>query len=103
MKLNLTEILVDFRKFERKLRWREFWSDEEGNAENSDWTPEIFPKDKTLFLTTRPSTCLSNFITGVKSELMGTLHNKAVWDAEPCHPKKGVHTLSINAEDKPIN
>ena len=62
LKLNLTEILVDFRKFERKLRWREFWADEEGNIENSEWKPEIFPKNKTTFPTTRASTGLSNFI-----------------------------------------
>ena len=76
LKLNLTEILVDFRKFERKLRWREFWADKEGFCESRDWIPDIFPKEKTAMPTTRPSTGLSNFINGVKSELLGTFHNK---------------------------
>ena len=70
MKLNLTEILVDFRKFERKLKWREFWADEEGIVPDAEWKQEIFPKQKFELPTTRPSTGLSNFIIGVKSELI---------------------------------
>ena len=45
---NLTEILVDFRKFERLLRWKEFWADEEGHPDKSDFTPDVFPKHKTM-------------------------------------------------------
>ena len=40
LKLNVTEVLVDFRKIERKLRWREFFADKNGNNPNTEWEPK---------------------------------------------------------------
>jgi hypothetical protein len=37
------ELLVDFRKFERSMMWKEYFKDEEREEE---WKPEIFPKEK---------------------------------------------------------
>ena len=41
--LNITEMLVNFRKFERKLKWKEFFSDQDQEEVVEDWTPDIFP------------------------------------------------------------
>ena len=61
LKLNLTDILVDFRKFERILKWREFFAQEDGTTLQVDWEPKIFHnKEKAEVPTTRPSNGLTN-------------------------------------------
>jgi hypothetical protein len=40
--LNVTEMLVDYRKFERKMRWKEFFHDKEED-DNIPYIPPIFP------------------------------------------------------------
>ena len=44
LSLNLSQVLVDVSKFERKLRWREFFATQEDNHE---YHPSIFRKEKT--------------------------------------------------------
>jgi hypothetical protein len=44
--LNITEVLVDFRKFERKLKWKEFFADDD-HLQDEEWVPDIFPVEKT--------------------------------------------------------
>ena len=80
LKLNLTEILVDWRKFERKMRWREFFADMEISDEEKEKArellkKEIFKKEKTN-LPPLGSKNLRNFLTAAKSELIGTNPNK---------------------------
>jgi hypothetical protein len=70
----MTELFVDYRKFERKLKWKEFFSDEE-ETQCNDWAPDIFPKEKTN-LPNKTSKNLNHFITGIKGELRGTEFNK---------------------------
>ena len=41
--INLSNILTDFKKFERKIKWQEFFS----GQENPDYTPPIFKQEKT--------------------------------------------------------
>ena len=69
----MTEILADADKFERKMKWREVFADEEPNE---NWVPEIFKKEK-VGAPTKFSKHLGNFLTGVRSELTGTVFNKA--------------------------
>ena len=59
-------MLVDFKKFERKIRWREFFFDEDD--EQTEWTQKIFKKETTS--QPKGSKHLNNFLTGVKSELV---------------------------------
>ena len=80
LKLNITEILVDYRKFERKMRWKEFWSEEDQTVKS--YRPEIFPKEK-YNLPPSTSKNLKTFITGVKSELLGTTFNKSKSNISP--------------------
>jgi hypothetical protein len=71
--LNVTEMLVDYHKFEQKMRWKEFFHDKE--EDNNQYTPPIFPQEKSN-LPPKGGTPLNNFLIGVKSELTGTNLNK---------------------------
>ena len=42
-KLDLTQVLVDFRRFERSALWKEFWYNHENNTE---YQPPIFKANK---------------------------------------------------------
>ena len=78
LKLNITDILMQWRKFERKMRWKEFFNDFEipnEEKEKNSWKKEIFPKEKSN-LPPKGSKNLSNFLIGAKSELLGTKPNK---------------------------
>jgi hypothetical protein len=44
--VNLTELLVDFRKFERSMKWKEYFKDKGFEEERQ---PEIFRKEKQTF------------------------------------------------------
>jgi hypothetical protein len=84
--INLTELLVDFRKFERSMKWKEHFKDE---IEEEEWKTEIFPKEKTN-LPPKNSKHLETFLTGIKSELRGTTLNKSTSNI----PKSEVEALS---------
>ena len=62
------------------MRWREFFADNEISDEDkakalADWKKEIFKKEKSN-LPPLGGKNLRNFLTGVKSELVGTKPNK---------------------------
>jgi hypothetical protein len=57
--LNITEILVAYRKFERKMKWKDFFADQNPD-ETKEWKQGIFPKEKTN-LPARNSKNLVNF------------------------------------------
>jgi hypothetical protein len=76
----LSELLVDFRKFERSVKWKEYFRDEENEE---DRKPDIFPKEKKN-LPPKHRKHLDNFLTGVKSKLRGTTLNKST-----CNIPKG--------------
>jgi hypothetical protein len=66
-------MLVDYRRFERKMRWKEFFHDKEDD--NNLYIPPIFPQEKSN-LPPKGGSPLNNFLVGVKSELTGTHFNK---------------------------
>jgi hypothetical protein len=68
-------MLVDYRKFERKMKWKEFFSGKENQNEEQVIVPTVFPREKSN-LPPKGGTPLNNFLIGVKSELMGTHLNK---------------------------
>ena len=68
LSLNLSQVLVDFSKFERKLRWREFFATQEDDHE---YQPSIFRKEKTnLPRNHKPPEELKMFCHAVKSEIL---------------------------------
>jgi hypothetical protein len=72
--LNVTELLVDYRKFEQKMQWKQFFHDKEDD--DNQYIPPIFPQEKSN-LPTKGGTPLNNFLIGVISELTGTKLNKS--------------------------
>ena len=72
LKLNITQVLVDFRKFERTMLWQEFWS----NKEKIQLKPQIFKQNKTNLPTKHPTPPgLKMFLNAAKSEIMDP-HNR---------------------------
>jgi len=68
MKLDITQVLVDFRDFERRVLWKEFWHGTESEKEEKE---KIFKEEKT----NRPRDHatpegLKTFLSSIKSELM---------------------------------
>ena len=47
LKLDLTQVLVDFTKYERSMVWKEFWYSKEDKSDN--YKPPIFKENKTNF------------------------------------------------------
>ena len=68
LKLDVTQILVDFRRFERNMIWKEFWYE---NETESSYIPPIFKKNKTNFPKNHKTpNGLKTFLGSVKSEIM---------------------------------
>ena len=60
LKLNLTQVLVEYQKFERTMLWTEFWA----NQPQQDFKPPIFKKVKTNLQTKHPTPAgLKTFLT----------------------------------------
>jgi hypothetical protein len=76
LKLNITEVLVDYRKYERKIKWVEFFSNQEDDdTQEVPKNPAIFQKEKSN-LPPNTSTAVKTFLNSVKSEIAGTKYNK---------------------------
>ena len=45
-KVNITELLGDNEKFDRRMKWKEVFKDEEPNE---NWKPDLFPIQKEQF------------------------------------------------------
>ncbi len=71
--LNVTEVLVDYRKYERKVKWVKFFSDQVDDTE--EWKLEIFRKEKTN-LPPNTSNAVKTFLSSVKSDITGSTLNK---------------------------
>ena len=66
LNLNLTQVLVDFKRFERTMLWQEFWSDKP----KTEYKPPIFKKKKTNMPTKHPTPLgLKIFLNATKSEI----------------------------------
>jgi hypothetical protein len=76
--LNITNVQVDYRKFERSIKWKEFFANQNDDAE-SDIEPsckkDIFPKEKSN-IPLNSSTAVKTFLNSVKSEKVGSTYNK---------------------------
>jgi hypothetical protein len=83
-------MLVDFRKFERKMKWKEFFSDKDREEDDQVVLPTVFPKEKSN-LPPKGGAPLNNFLIGVKSELTGTKLNKV----KPNIPENESEALKI--------
>ena len=68
VKLDITQILTDFRRFERTVVWKEFWF---GNENTESYDPPMFRKKKHNFPRNhKPPKGVQDFLAAVKSDLM---------------------------------
>ena len=67
LKLDLTQVLVDFRKFERSAIWHEFWF---GNEQNNPNPPIFKSKKKNMPKNYTVPEGLKVFLNAVKSEIL---------------------------------
>jgi hypothetical protein len=76
--LNITEVLVDYRKYERKVKWVEFFNDQNEETDTDsvrEWIPEIFRKEKSN-VPQNSSNAVKTFLSSVKSDITGSTFNK---------------------------
>ena len=76
-KINFTQLTCDFQRFERNMRWKEFFHDKD-SSENDVNLECVFPSNKSNVPNVKPSKTLSNFLYGVQSDLF-TLEGKKVY------------------------
>ena len=73
-KLDVTQIHVDFKRFERSVRWHEYWFEREKEEEQK---ASIFKlKKNNLPKNHKPPNDLTTFLGAVKSELIDPLNRK---------------------------
>ena len=88
LKLNMTQVLVDFAKFERQVIWKEFWSQEP----KEKYQHPIFKTTKTNLPRKHPTPPgLKVFLSSVKSEIMDPENRNK---ARPNLPPDEIEALS---------
>lgn len=66
-KLNLTQVLVDFKRFERSMLWTEFWS----GKPKEEYNPPLFKQQKTNLPRKHPTPqALKVMLSATKSEIL---------------------------------
>ena len=76
-KVDNTLVLTEFRRFERTILWKEFWS-EKGSDDDKTKKKPIFKIQKNNFPNFKASESLKSFLASIKSELMDPLNRKQV-------------------------
>ena len=68
LKLDITEVLVDFNRYSRALIWHEFWH---GKEEDTEYSKPIFKQKKNnLPKNYNPPSGLKTFLNSIRSEIM---------------------------------
>ena len=97
--LNLSQVLVDFTKFERKIRWKEFFA----GSDQKEYIPPLFKKEKTnLPRNHKTPENLKMFIHGVKSELLDPENRNKVRPNLPPQESESLSKLIKLQRDKVI-
>ncbi len=71
------------------MRWKEFFTDKDNEDPDQTWVPPVFPKEKSN-LPPKGGKPLSDFLTGVRNELLGTKLNRI----RPNVPKEELEALN---------
>ena len=88
MKLDITEMLVDFNRFARATKWQEFWY---GREINEPYTKPIFKTHKTNLPKNHPTPIgLKTMLNSIKSEIMDPMNRNK---EEPNLPKEEIEAL----------
>ena len=90
LKLDLTQTLAEFRRFERSLVWKEYFADHE----ETEYVPPIFKKTKTNMPKNHPvPEPLKTFIHGVRSEICDPENRNKVRPNLPPEERKALAEL----------
>ena len=88
LKLDITQVLVDFNKFERTMLWKEFWYEHE---ESGNRKLPLFKSKKTNYPRNHKTPQeLKNYLAAVKSELLDPKNRKK---CKPNLPKEELKAL----------
>ena len=91
LKLDLTQVLVEFRRFERKMIWKEYFHEKE---EKVDKVESIFKTRKTnMPKKHKTPNGLKNFLASVKSEIMDPKNRHKVKSNISENEKEAIKTL----------
>ena len=91
LKLDITQILTDFRRFERTMLWKEFWF---GKDSEEDYAPPMFKKRKLNFPRNHTAPRgLRNCLAAVKSELADPKNRHRVTSNIKEDKKEALHKL----------
>ena len=100
-KVDNTLVLTEFRRFERTILWKEFWS-EKGSYDDKTKKKPIFKIQKNNFPNFKASESLKAFLASIKSELMDPLNRKQVPPNLSNDEFEALSTLSKLQKEKKI-
>ena len=100
-KVDNTLVLTEFRRFERSVLWKEFWSEKGSDDDNNKKKP-IFKIQKNNFPNFKASESLKSFLASIKSELMDPLNRKQVPPNLSKEEYEALTTLSKLQKEKKI-
>ena len=86
-KVNTTDLLQDVKKFERKIKWREHFQDDDTPAPQ-----QIFKSTEKTNVPPHNSQCIKDFLAGVRGELLGSKRNRVRPNINP-EEKEALETL----------
>jgi hypothetical protein len=90
LRLDITQVLTDFRRFERTMIWKEFWF----GKESDNYIPPIFKQKKTNFPRNHKApTGLLNYLAAVKSDIMDPMNRNKVSSNISEEEKEALKTL----------
>ena len=88
IKLDITEVLVDFNRFARAAIWQEYWF---GKEKDDNYTKSIFKKKKNNLPKNHSTPAgLKTFLNSVKSEIMDHRNRN---EAKCNHPEEEISAL----------
>ena len=100
LKLDLTQVLVDFKRFERNMIWQEFWY---GRKQEGEYNPPIFKTKKdNLPKNHKTPKKLKGFLGAVRSEIMDPQNRNKVPSNLPPEELKALKELIELLKDKQI-
>jgi hypothetical protein len=100
LKLDVTQVLVDFKRFERSMIWKEFWY---GRETKEKYEKPIFKTRKTnLPKNCKPPNGLKTYLGAVKSELMDPKNREKVNNNLPNEEIAALKQLVILQKERQI-
>ena len=96
LKLDITQVLAEFRRFERTMVWQEFWY---GKPKGETYKPPIFEQKKHNFPKNhRAPKGLQDYLAAVKSDLMVPKNRNKSKNILPDEEREALKELQLQRE-----